>query len=87
MLMDKQRSFLATWLSVQQVAERTGLCTTTVYALIRRGALPASHFGRHLRVDPKKLDAWAEAGGSSHGAQPGAKAVQIEAVKPSGETK
>jgi excisionase family DNA binding protein len=58
------RGHLADWLSVPQVADRLGLCTATVYAMIRRKELPAVWVGRkHLRVRPEDLDAWEAAGG------------------------
>ncbi len=41
-----------------EAARRVGLPSRTVYALARRGELPAIKVGRVWRFDPRQLDAW-----------------------------
>jgi excisionase family DNA binding protein len=43
-------------LRASEVAERLRLATPTVYALIRRGALPGVRVGGSVRVDPAELE-------------------------------
>lgn len=64
---EKDAGRLAEWLSVPQVATHLGLCTATIYDMIRRGDLSAVWIGRHLRVKPSVLAAWEEAGGAKPG--------------------
>jgi excisionase family DNA binding protein len=49
------------FLRVSEVAQRLQLATPTVYALIRRGALPGVRVGGSVRVDPAALEAFLEA--------------------------
>lgn len=57
----EQRGVLDGWLTVPQVAAQLKLSATTVYALIKRGEIPAARVGkRKLWVDPKDLRTWVE---------------------------
>ena len=39
-------------LSPREVAELAGVSRKTIYREVRRGALPAKHIGRQLRIEP-----------------------------------
>ena len=47
-----------TYLSVEQVAKRFGINTTTVYRLAQRGALPAFKVGSKWRFSEEMLESW-----------------------------
>ena len=47
-----------TYLSVEEVAERFGLNTTTVYRLVQRGELPGFKIGGQWRFSPEMLESW-----------------------------
>ncbi len=51
---------LAPLLTVRQVAERLGVCTATVYALIERGVLTHNRVSNAIRVAPIDLCAYIE---------------------------
>ncbi len=42
-------------LSIQQVAERLGVCRATVYAMVERGELPAVRIASAVRIHPDDL--------------------------------
>lgn len=46
------------FLSVEEVAKRFGVNTTTVYRLAQRGALPGFKVGNQWRFSEEMLDAW-----------------------------
>lgn len=47
------------YLTVEEVAERFGVNTTTVYRLVARGRLPGFKVGSQWRFNPDRLDQWA----------------------------
>ena len=47
-----------TLLTVREVAERLRLGKSTVYLLIKRGEMPAVHFGGAVRVPQESLEVW-----------------------------
>ncbi len=47
-----------TLLTVREVAERLRLGKSTVYLLIKRGEIPALHFGCAVRVPQESLEVW-----------------------------
>jgi excisionase family DNA binding protein len=49
-------------LRVSEVAARLQLAVPTVYALIRRGALPGVRVGGSVRVDPAELERFLDKG-------------------------
>jgi excisionase family DNA binding protein len=51
------------WLTVKEVAERFGVCTATVYALCKRGALRHLRVGNSIRVAEPDLARLVAAGG------------------------
>ena len=42
-------------LTVEQVSELLGVCTKTVYSMIRRGELKKQNVGRLFRISPKVM--------------------------------
>lgn len=46
------------YLTVEEVAERFGLNSTTVYRLAQRGKLPAFKVGNQWRFSEIRLDEW-----------------------------
>jgi excisionase family DNA binding protein len=52
-------------LSVRQVAERLGVCTAIVYALVARGDLPHVRVSNAIRVAESELAAFIAAGTNS----------------------
>ena len=46
------------YLTVEEVAERFGLNSTTVYRLAQRGKLPAFKVGNQWRFSELRLDEW-----------------------------
>ncbi len=51
-----------TLLTPAEVAALAKVSRATVYREVERGALPALHVGRPLRIDPAALDAYLTAG-------------------------
>ena len=47
-----------TYLSVEEVAKKFGINSTTVYRLAQRGALPGFKIGNQWRFSQKSLDLW-----------------------------
>ena len=45
-------------MTVQDVAARLNLSDSTVYAMMRKGEIPAVKIGSQWRVDPARLDSW-----------------------------
>ena len=45
----------ATWLSIDEVAQRTGLKKSWLYEQIRNNTIPFRHFGRQVRVPASYL--------------------------------
>ena len=58
------------YLTVEEIAARLRLSRMTVYRLIRSGELPASMFGRSMRVKAVDLAAYIEASAVTEGGQP-----------------
>ena len=50
-------------ISVQEFVDSQGLNKVSVYALIRRGKIPAVHIGRSVRISTRTLNNWIAAGG------------------------
>jgi len=46
------------YLTVDEVAKRFGVNTTTVYRLVQRGKLPAFKIGKQWRFSERRLDEW-----------------------------
>ena len=46
------------YLSVEQVAQRFGVNSATVYRLVQRGALPGFKVGGQWRFSPDMLEHW-----------------------------
>jgi len=46
------------YLSVEDVAGRFGVNTTTVYRLVQKGVLPAFKLGGQWRFNPEMLESW-----------------------------
>ena len=46
------------YLTVNEVARRFGVNTTTVYRLVKRGILPAFKLGNQWRFRRSRLDEW-----------------------------
>lgn len=46
------------YLSVEEVAKKFGINSTTVYRLAQRGSLPAFKIGNQWRFSPHMLDVW-----------------------------
>ena len=46
------------YLTVQDVAERFGVNTTTIYHMARRGALPGFKVGSQWRFSKQMLESW-----------------------------
>jgi excisionase family DNA binding protein len=67
-------------LSVRQVAGKLGVCTTTVYALCGRGALPHVRVLNAIRVAPGDLEAFVEAR-RRKGADPPTSLIQRQSSK------
>ena len=58
-------------LKPEEAAARLGIRLHRLYALVRTQELPAVRLGsRQIRVDPRRLEEWIEAGGSQP--EPGA---------------
>ena len=61
-LADALRPYLQTepaaLLTPREAAQRAGVHVETVRRAVRSGALPASHAGRVVRIEPGDLDAW-----------------------------
>jgi excisionase family DNA binding protein len=51
-------------LTVREVAERLGVCTSTVYGLCERGDLPHVRVSNAIRIRPTDLDAFLARGRS-----------------------
>lgn len=47
-----------TYLTIQEVAKRFGVNTTTVYRLVKQGRLPAFKVGNQWRFSQTRLDQW-----------------------------
>lgn len=47
-----------TFLTVEEVAKRFGINSTTVYRLVQRGALPGFKIGGQWRFSPEMLEDW-----------------------------
>ncbi len=47
-----------TYLSVEDVAKRFGVTSTTVYRLAQRGTLPGFKIGGQWRFSPEMLESW-----------------------------
>ena len=47
-----------TYLSIEEVAKRFGVNTTTVYRLAQKGALPGFKVGAQWRFSKSMLDSW-----------------------------
>jgi excisionase family DNA binding protein len=45
-------------LTVPQVADLVGVPAGNIYALVRRGELPAIRLGKYVRVDPAEFKKW-----------------------------
>ena len=52
--------------TAEWVAQRLGVKLHRVYELIRTDKLPHVRLGRTVRVDPAKLEAWIESGGTGY---------------------
>ena len=48
------------YLSIEDVAERFGVNSTTIYRLAQRGSLPAFKVGSQWRFSEPLLEAWVE---------------------------
>ena len=46
------------YLTVDEVAKRFGVNTTTVYRLVQRGKLPAFKIGNQWRFSERRLEEW-----------------------------
>jgi excisionase family DNA binding protein len=46
------------YLTVEEVAKRFGVNTTTVYRLVQRGKLPAFKVGKQWRFSERRLEEW-----------------------------
>ncbi|MCL6443151.1 MAG: helix-turn-helix domain-containing protein [Alicyclobacillus sp.] len=53
-------------LTIKEAAQRLGVSDESLYVLARQGRFPIVRIGRSIRVDPEKLQAWIEQGGTSH---------------------
>lgn len=51
-------------LSAREAAEVLSVPLARLYELVRENRLPAVRIGRSVRVHPRTLDAWIEAGGT-----------------------
>ena len=51
-------------LRIPEVATILDVSEDRAYKLARSGALPIVRIGRQIRVDPKKLSEWLDAGGA-----------------------
>ena len=51
-------------LRIDDVAELLDVSRARAYELVREGLLPVVRLGRQVRVDPNKLEAWLDAGGT-----------------------
>ena len=47
-------------LDAHDVAELTGMTTDYIYALARRGAIPAIRLGKYIRFRPSAIADWCE---------------------------
>ncbi len=45
-------------LNADQIGERLQLVKSRVYELIRQGKLPALRIGKHVRMEPDRLEQW-----------------------------
>ena len=48
------------YLTVDEVAKRFGVNTTTIYRLVQRGKLPAFKVGNQWRFSKSRLEQWVE---------------------------
>jgi excisionase family DNA binding protein len=46
------------YLTIQEVAWRFGVNTTTIYRLVKQGRLPAFKVGNQWRFSERRLDEW-----------------------------
>ncbi len=49
---------MATWLSLEELADYLKMPPYTLYKLLRRGELPGHKVGRSWRFDQDEVDAW-----------------------------
>mgnify|MGYP001559741972 CR=1 FL=1 len=65
---DKREMSTRLYLTIQDVAERFGLNTTTVYHLAQQGSLPGFKIGSQWRFSEQMLERWvAERVNGAHG--------------------
>lgn len=50
------------WLTMKEAADYLKMGRSTVYKLLREGALPAHKVGREWRFDAAELDEWIKSG-------------------------
>ena len=60
----------AEFLTVSEVASLLKLSESTVYTMVRAGAIPAVKLGNQWRVSETRLDEWLEEKEDSSGAEP-----------------
>jgi excisionase family DNA binding protein len=51
-------------MTVDELAQRLGLSSATIYRFVRRGVLPAVRLGAQIRFVPSAIDLWLGRGGT-----------------------
>jgi excisionase family DNA binding protein len=59
--------FMATWLTVKQLAKYLQVSEAKIYTMARAKELPASRLGNQWRFDQARIDSWLASGRLKHG--------------------